>query len=157
MEKWQGRAYIRKVGKGNSHILELNLAKADHFIKTHGSRALLSFKGGGPYHRALQRRKDGYALIVLSKEVLEQIGGLAGDLIEFTIQPDRSEYGMPFPEEFRETLALDPEAEEAFKALPIGRKRGVLHYIHSGKSVETRIKRALEISEKMKNKGLYGQ
>lgn len=150
MQNWEGKAYIIAGQQGYSPYLELDLDQAKSFLAAYGQRVLLSFKGGGPYHRALQKRKDGYALILLSKAVLKEIGAQVGDLIEFTIAPDRSAYGMPMAEEFAEALALDPEGKKGFAALSPGRKRGLLHYVDSGKSTDTRIKRAWEVLEKIK-------
>lgn len=150
------KGYIRRGRhKIAGHYLEVDYALAQAFRAEHGNRILLSFKQAGPYHRALQVRKDGYALVVLSKAVLKAAGAQEDDLIEFEIKPDRSEYGMPFAEELKEVFALDPDAARSFEEMTKGRQRGVLHYVDSGKSSETRIKRSLEMAEKLKNNDFY--
>lgn len=156
MENIVAQGYIRRGRhKIAGHYLEVDYALAQAFRAEHGQRIRLSFKQAGPYHRALQVRKDGCALVVLSKEVLKAAGAQENDLIQFEIQPDHSAYGMPFPEELKEVFSLDPEAQHCFTEMTKGGQRGLLHYVHSGKSTETRIKRSFEMAEKLKNNDFY--
>ena len=60
--------------------------------------------------------------------------------------------GLELPEEFTEVLAQDEFAFQAYEALNDGGKRGYIYYIRQGKSIDTRIKRSLEISEKLKQR-----
>ncbi len=131
--------------------------QSEAFIKENGKRVIVRGPDGKAIHRALQLRKDGYALVMINKEVLKAWHYLPGDKVKVSITKDDSEFGMAFPEEFKVVLDQDPEANQAFRARTPGKQRGVLHYIDSGKSESTRIKRALEIAEKLKNKALYGE
>lgn len=136
-------------------VCDYDLAKA--FIEAHGSRIIIQGPDGKVIHRALQMRKDGYAVIMLSKAVLKSWKLEPGMEVKFSMQKDESEFGMAFPEEFQIVLDQDPEANSAFRERKPGKQRGVLHYIDSGKTEATRIKRALEMAEKLKNKALYGE
>jgi uncharacterized protein YdeI (YjbR/CyaY-like superfamily) len=60
--------------------------------------------------------------------------------------------GLELPEEFSEVLSQDEFAIQAYEALNDGGKRGYIYYIRQGKSIDTRIKRSLEISEKLKQR-----
>lgn len=157
MNQISGEAYIRQSEKGMGYFLEVDYDAALAFLKNNSSRILLDFDAGEKYHRALQKRKDGYAMITLSKQLLKDIKAEPGQKVKFNIVPDKSKYGMAFPEEFEELLAQDLEAKTAFEKLTPGRQRGVLHYVASGKSIDTRIKRSIEIAEKAKTERLYGQ
>jgi hypothetical protein len=154
MNKLEGEAYIRGSDRSYSHYLEIDLAEAEAFLKKHNKRILLHLPNGKIYHRALQKRKDGYALVVLSKTLLKELEAHPNDLIRYTITPDESEYGMIFPEEFAEVLAQEPEAKKLFEALNPGKKRGLLHYIDGGKSIDARIKKALEVAGKLLSNSL---
>lgn len=155
-DNWDTEGYIRQTSGGRGHYLELDYKRAEQFIANHDKRVILRI-GEHSYHRALQMRKDGYALITLSKSLLKENGIRVGDRIACRISKDESQYGMDFPGEFREVLAQDDEARTIFEALRPGLQRGVLHYVASAKSTDSRIKRALEIAEKMKTGRLHGQ
>lgn len=101
---------------------------------------------------ALRPQKDGNYHITLSKEKVKKMKVVEGMRVMVKIAPDLSEYGFPVPEEFEELMLQDPEVKVLFDKLNPGQRRGWLYYISSGKSVDTRIKRALEIAEKVREK-----
>lgn len=152
MQKLAGESYLRAGTKGHTAYLELDLTKAATFIAHNGKRILLQLARGAVHHRALQTRKNGYAVVVISKALLNEIKASVGDLVTYTITPDNSKYGMSFPEEFAEVLAQEPTAKKIIEELNPGKQRGVLHYIDGGKSVNSRINKALEITRKLLGK-----
>lgn len=141
-------------GAGAHLVADYDQSKT--FIAENGRRIIFEGPDGKVLHRALQLRKDGYAIIGLSKAVLKAWKMQVGEKVKIEILKDESKYGMPFPEEFEVTLEQDPEAAAAFEALSDGRKRGLLHYADSAKSEASRIKRALELAEKLRNGTLHG-
>lgn len=156
MPKLESEGFIRGNAKSViSAYLEIDYGSAQAFIKNEGTRIVLQFKQGLSYHRALQLRKDGYALVALSKDLLKKQGFEVGDKVWFSLSKDESEYGMPFSPFFKEVLAQDNAAEMEFNKLKMGRQRGLLHYIDSAKTEETKLKRSVEIAEKLKRDGLY--
>lgn len=158
MEKWKINTEVEFTGAQYSGpILLLPYDKSAVFIKKHGKRVILTGPDQKPLHRAIQLRKDGYAFIMLNQQVLKAWQYLPGDAVTVDIREDDSEFGMAFPEEFQVTLDQDPEAKAAFLERSPGKQRGVLHYIDSGKSEATRIKRALEMADRLKNKALHGE
>ena len=138
-------------------IILLPHHESEAFIKEHGKRIILRGPDAKPVHRALQLRKDGYALVMVNQQILKSWGYQPGEMVEVSIEKDESEFGMAFPEEFQVVLEQDPEANEAFRARKPGKQRGILHHIDSGKTEETRIKRALEMAERLKTNSLYGE
>ncbi len=69
--------------------------------------------------------------------------------IQFNIvDPDK----LDIPEELEAVMAQDEEGAKMFEALTTGYKRSLLHYITSAKSVDTRIKRSLELIHKIKTR-----
>ncbi|QNR25016.1 YdeI/OmpD-associated family protein [Croceimicrobium hydrocarbonivorans] len=147
-------AYIKNTGGIPFVICDYDAALK--FIEQHSKRVLIYGPDQKAIHRALQLRKDGYALIALSKAILKSWKLEVGDLVQIKVEPDTSEFGMSFPEEFKIVLEQDPEAAEVFERLKPGRQRGVLHYVSQPKGEESRIKRALEMAEKMRTGTLHG-
>lgn len=142
---------------GYSPFLVCDYDQAKAFIGQHGKRVLLIGPDGKTLHRALQLRKDGYAVLMLSKAVLKSWRLEVGMEVRVMLKPDTSEFGMAFPEEFQIVLEQDPDADAAFRRRKPGVQRNVLYYIHSAKSEETRIKRALEMAERLKHNALHGE
>ncbi len=151
------KSYIESEPNGYAPQIFCTYDQAKDFIENHSSRVIIIGPDGKKLHRALQLRKDGYALIMLSRAVLKSWRCEIGDFVEVEMLPDTSEFGMAFPEEFQVVLDQDPEADKAFRARKPGKQRGVLHYIDSGKTEATRIKRSLEMAERLKNNALYGE
>jgi uncharacterized protein YdeI (YjbR/CyaY-like superfamily) len=54
------------------------------------------------------------------------------------------------PEELAEVLAQDPESDAAFHRLTPGRRRTLIYSVASARSVDNRIKRALQAAETAK-------
>ncbi len=150
------KSYIESAPRGYAPYLVCDYDQAKAFIDEHSKRVIMKGPDGEDLHRALQLRKDGYALIMLSKAVLKAWKLQVGDMVEVEIRPDLTKYGMPMPEEFEIVLEQDPDAAEAFEALNDGRKRGLLYYAGQPKSEASRIKRALELAEKLRTGTLHG-
>ncbi len=74
---------------------------------------------------------------------------------EFTIAIDPNPTDIGLPEELEAALDLDEEAHEVFDSLPAGMQRSLCYYVNSAKRIETRIKRALELAEKLRTRTLY--
>ena len=59
-------------------------------------------------------------------------------------------------EELLEALAQDDEARERWETFTPGMQRSVNHYVDSAKRPETRIRRAVEVTEKIRTRTLHG-
>jgi len=66
------------------------------------------------------------------------------------LKKDESKYGMPMPEEFDELMKIDDELNEVFHKLTPGKQRSLLHIIGKAKRSETRLNKAIVISEYLK-------
>lgn len=131
---------------------------AEQFLEAGESkkRVIITFPNGSSFHRAIQRSKNGYYYIGLGKNTLREAKAEVGTEITVSLTLDTSEFGMAFPEEFQEVLLQDEAGNKQFLALNPGRKRSLLYYIDSAKTLETRIKRSLNIVHKLKTDTLYG-
>ncbi len=89
----------------------------------------------------------------LSKDKRKRWGIELGDTVDLTVSADESVYGIELPEEWAEMMSLDPETDRYFHALTPGNQRNLLHRIGSAKTVETRIRRAVQIAEYLRETG----
>ena len=132
-------------------IMPINKAEADILCDGKSTRVICEINGF-EFPCALRPRKKGDYFVGLSKEKMKKAKLKEGMQITATFKLDNSEYGFTLPEEFAEILAQDEEGKRAFEACPPSYQRGWLHYITSGKAVDTRIKRGFYILEKAKEK-----
>lgn len=134
------------------HLIVVPDVIAKKFIDGKGApRIFCSVEGDTEFPCALNPRHGRY-VIIASKQLIKK-NKLAVE-IPFKISIRKDPYnGLGLPEELAEVLDQDLTACKAYNALNNGHKRGLIHYINQAKSVDSRIKRSLEIMEKMKERG----
>lgn len=115
------------------------------------SRILFSINGKGNIPRALMPDGTGGYFILVNKELCRKYELEPDQEVTLRIQPDDSEYGMPLPEELAELWAMDPDAHRVFHSLTPGKQRGLIYQVSKPKGAETRIKKAVQISEYLKS------
>jgi uncharacterized protein YdeI (YjbR/CyaY-like superfamily) len=93
---------------------------------------------------------EGNAYISINKARLKQLGLKAGDVVDFTLENDESEFGMTIPEELQEMFSQDDEAKERFDLLTKGMQRYIIHYVASVKSSQLKIDRAFMLLTNLK-------
>ena len=108
-------------------------------------------------HRALRRSANGYEYVGLSIAMVKKMGLRENAEIEIALKVDTSEYGMDFPEEMQEVMDQDPEGKSLFERLTPGLQRGFLHYVSSAKGIDTRIKRALHLMQRVRELDAEGR
>lgn len=109
-----------------------------------------------PFNLAIQSAKELGKYFMISNPTLKAIKLKPGMEVKVTCKiadPEKLE----IPEEFAAALDLDDDANAIYQAMTTGLKRSLLHYVNSAKSSETRIKRSLELMEKMKTRQLHAQ
>ena len=74
----------------------------------------------------------------------------AGDFITATFYIDNSDFQFESPKEFMEVLKTDQKADNIFKTLTEGNKRGLIYLVTQVKSIDKRIGRSLKIAERLK-------
>ena len=90
-------------------------------------------------------------VIIASLQLIKKHKLVQGVPFSIAIRTDPGN-GLELPEELSEVLAQDEFAFNAYMALSDGGKRGYIYYIRQAKSIDTRIKRCLEIAEKLKQR-----
>ncbi len=102
-----------------------------------------------PFRLAIQSDGNGGRFLMINKTILKKLNAVAGTIINLNITPDKEPDRLDEPEELLEVLAQIPEAQNFYNSLTTGARRSVVIYIAQGKTVETRIKRSLQLAEKM--------
>lgn len=102
------------------------------------------------YQCALQPFGDGRLVITVNKKNQQLLKIRAGSILQVSLRPDESEYGLPMPEELKELLVQEEEGDRYFHALTPGKIRTLLYIAGQPKNSETRLRRAIAIVEHLK-------
>lgn len=108
---------------------------------------------GIPFNLAIGKMKTGERYFIVGSALRKAAKVLSHSLVHIQFQltdPDKLE----IPEEFLECLRQDEIADQRWNELTTGKKRSILHYVTSTSKTDTRIKRSLELLEKLKNNQL---
>jgi hypothetical protein len=136
------------------YALELPVDIAEEFIQAKKKRVVGSLNGH-PYKRAIQGRKNGRPILILGKRYLKEAGLREGMIVDTIMKADPNPDQIDLPEEFLIVLEQDPAAKKKWDAMTVGARRSYSIYLNSAKREETRIKRSLQLAEKMKTGRLY--
>jgi hypothetical protein len=138
-------------GKFMSHFIPV----PPEFLDKHKIKVRTRINGninGHDFNLAIQSMKNGIFYLSASRDFCRQTKLKPGDkmTIHFTIA-DKNELNVP--EELLEVIEQDDHFKLHWNGFSIGVRRGLSHYVASAKSIDTRIKRAIEIM----NKSLKGE
>jgi len=131
--------------------LQVPMHIAKPFIDKKCSRIICTINNVHTMHCALMPVGNGTYFINTNKEVRKKLGLEIGSKVQAYIKEDNSKYGMPVPEELQTAWDLDPEGNEVFHTLTVGKQRSLIHLIAKPKSSEIRIKKALTVLEYLKS------
>lgn len=106
--------------------------------------------------RAIQGPHIGGRFVYIAKPTLQEIGKRLGQNIRVIIEPDPDPDFVEVCPEFEEALSQEPEAKDRWETFTPGKQRSLAHQVNSAKRSETRIKRAVDIVEKIRTHTLYG-
>lgn len=134
------------------HLIVVPDEIAEHFIDGKGAPRILCSVQGNPEFPCALNPRHGRNVIIASKQLIKKNKLTLDRPFKVDIRKD-PQNGLGLPEELAEVLEQDPIANRAYDALNDGHKRGLIHYINQAKSIDSRIKRSIEIMEKMKERG----
>lgn len=137
------------------HALVIPDDIADAYEKA-GITRVIACLNGAESRRAIQRKRDGRRLLVLGRDALKEAGVDVGDAVEVELHPDAKPDEIDLGDEFAEVLAQDDEARARWETFTIGRRRSLAYYVTSAKRSDTRLKRALELAERIRTNTLFG-
>jgi hypothetical protein len=136
------------------HFLEVPAPVAQAIEATGSRRVVLAVKGQ-EYRRALNTIVGVGRVLLIGKDVLREAHLELGDVVQVRLWADPEPDKLDVPEEFQAVMDSDPEAAERFEGLTLGTRRSMLIYITQVKHTDTRIKRSLEMAEKLRTRTLY--
>ena len=128
-------------------LLEGKLGKA--------KRVLIEI-GGVELNRAIQGKKSGSPYIVLGQKILKELGLRLGSSATVKIKVDPEPDQLEIAAELLEAISQDEIASARWEAFTPGKKRSMNIYVDGAKREDTRIRRAVELVEKMATYTLYG-
>ncbi len=102
-----------------------------------------------PFSLAIQHRKDGRSLLLFSRSLCKAAGVTIGSTVGVSFELVDPDF-LELPEELEAVLAQDDDARKVWDGFTRGRQRSLTIYITSVKNVDSRIKRSLELANKMK-------
>ena len=132
------------------HYLFIPASAVKKMGGTFNVRVICTVNNSLKYQGGIVALGEGNAYISINKARLKQLGVKAGDLVEFTLENDDSEFGMTVPEELVELFNQDDEAKARFDALTKAMQRYIIHYVSSVKSSQLKIDRAFTLLTNLK-------
>ena len=132
------------------HFIAVSKDIADRLaFEGRNRRVVCTLNGAETYQCALMPYQGDFFLMV-NKRVRTKLKIEHGDNITVELVRDDSQYGMVMPEEFREVLNQDPDADRLFHDLTVGKQRSLIYLVTNVKDIDRRIHNALLIVEHLK-------
>lgn len=125
-------------------------AIANTLIEGSDRRMVCVLNGVLEYPCALIPNGSGRFLVTVNKKNREKLRLQEGSLLQVQLWKDRSEFGLPMPEELAEVMAQDEAGAAYLRDLTPGKMRTFLYWIGQPKSSDIRIERALRVVEHLK-------
>ena len=126
-----------------------------------GARIVVGTLGGPehdgvPFRRAVHGRGDGAPKLLFGKKVLAEAGLTLGATAFVEFGPAADPDAVHLPAEFEEALRQDDAARERFETFTPGRQRSLGVHVDQAKRPATRVRRALDLCEKIRTHTLHG-
>ena len=105
---------------------------------------------GVPYRGILTRMGTERHLLIVLKEIREQIGKTFGDEVTITVEPDTEPRVIEVPAELKKAFKTEKEAKAFFEQLSYTHQREYVMWINEAKREETRQNRITKTIEMLK-------
>ena len=119
-------------------------------------RRLTGTINGHTINRALMNHAGGGSFFIVNRDFMREAGISLKTPAVLAFKPDPAPDRLDMPEEFRLALDQDNAARARWDTFTPGRRRSLLVYITGAKTEPTRIKRALDLAQKIRTHSLYG-
>jgi len=126
-------------------------AIARYFLDMGDKRVICHLNNSLEFQCAIMAAGEGIYFINLNKKIRDLLGLKEGTKIHVMLEKDESEFGMPFPEEFKEALKQDKKANMLFEELTPGKQRNLIYIVGQAKNTDLRIMRSIIIIDHLKN------
>ena len=105
---------------------------------------------GVPYRGIMTRMGGDHHLLVILKEIREQIGKTFGDEVKIIVEPDTEPRVIEIPAELKKAFKTEKEAKAFFDKLSYTHQREYVMWINEAKREETRQNRIVKTIEMLK-------
>ena len=112
---------------------------------------------GVPYRGILSRMGTEYHMLIILKEIREQIGKSFGDEVTITVEPDAEPRVVEIPEDLMKELKKEREAKALFDQLSYTHRKEYVAWVNGAKREETRLNRISKMIDMLKQgkRGIY--
>ena len=104
------------------------------------------------YNCAFMPRGEGEYFVLVNREISKKLNLEIGSEVSVQLREDKSEYGMPVPQEMIDLFGEDDEFYQLFNGLTPGKQRNLLYLVGKPKSKEARVKKAVVICNHLVNR-----
>ncbi len=140
---------LEKFDSGMHYIL-LNKKIVLSLTKQENKRVICTMNNQIEFHCAIMQKKEGGYYINIGSSICKKLNLKVGSEVIATFEIDKTKYQFEIPEELKEVLDTDQEANEIFHNLTLGNQRTLMYLVSQVKSTDKKIERALKIAEKIK-------
>jgi hypothetical protein len=133
------------------HYLILDDKTVLELTKNDNKRVICKLNDKVEFQGAIMPKKEGGHFVNVGLTICKQLNIKEGSKVSATFSADKTAYQFEMPDELKEVLNTDPEADEIFHALTAGNKRGLIYLVSQVKCADKKIERALKIAERLKN------
>lgn len=105
---------------------------------------------GVPYRGLLTRMGTECHLLIILKDIREQIGKTFGDEVKITVEPDTEPRLIDVPAELKKAFRTEKEAKAFFDKLSYTHQKEYVNWISEAKRQETRQNRIVKTIEMLK-------
>ena len=141
------KAVIQNAGGGGAFVEVPFDVEAVFGTKRPRVKAIIE---GVPYRGILTRMGTDYHMLIVLKEIREQIGKSFGDEVTITVEPDTEPRIVEIPAELRKAFRTEKEAKAFFDKLSYTHQREYVLWINEAKREETRQNRIVKAIEMLK-------
>ncbi|HLD53450.1 MAG TPA: YdeI/OmpD-associated family protein [Sediminibacterium sp.] len=143
--------YVLEKFDSGMHYIMLDKKTVFSLTKNWNKRAICNLNNEIEFHCAIMSKKEGGYFINIGLTICKKLKIKVGSKVSATFSVDKTEYQFEMPEEFKEVLNTDQEADEIFHSLTKGNQRGLIYLVSQVKSSDKKIERAIKIVERIKN------
>ncbi len=133
-----------------TYHIKVPKAIALHFKEKGNKRVVCTLNDEHSFQCAIMPAGDGVFFININKKIRDHFKLKEGSKLNVFLEPDTSEYGLPFPEELKEVLKQDKAGNKFFDQLTPGKQRNILYYVNQVKNTDLRIQRAMMFIDHLK-------
>jgi Bacteriocin-protection, YdeI or OmpD-Associated/Domain of unknown function (DUF1905) len=132
------------------HYIMLDAKLVTKLTKDKNKRVICTINKIEKLHCAIMPKKEGGHFVMIGASICKKLKLKVGTEIEASFVIDKTEYQFDMPEELKEVLDTDDEANKIFHTLTAGNQRGLIYLLSLVKSSDKKIERALKIAERIK-------